>query len=89
MVKQNENVDAEQVATFAEGKVADAVRRKPGAQKIEGQTPQLDTYTNDLERKKEDQAAAREEIKEQRKAGVNIDGFLGEGRLDNEGLGDV
>lgn len=40
-------------------------------------------------RKKEEQAEARREIKEQRQAGVDVHGSLGEGRLWNEDNRDV
>lgn len=37
-----------------------------------------------MDRKKAEQAEAREEIKAQRQAGVDVDGSLGQGRLSNE-----
>lgn len=47
---ENPNVDAEQLATLAEGKVADAVDRKSGTQRVPGQTIVEDNYAGDLER---------------------------------------
>lgn len=47
---ENVNVDAEQLATLAEGDVADAVDRKSGTQKVPGQTIVEDNYVGDLER---------------------------------------
>lgn len=47
---ENPNVDAEQMGTFAEGEVADAVDRKSGAQKAPGQDVQFDDYSSGLER---------------------------------------
>lgn len=48
---QNENVDAEQMATLAEGKVADAVDRKSGTQQVPGQGPaEEQDFASDLDR---------------------------------------
>ena len=47
---QNENVDAEQLATLAEGEVADAVQRKSGTQRHGDQEPLFDDYGADLEK---------------------------------------
>ncbi|KAI7787354.1 hypothetical protein LA080_016429 [Diaporthe eres] len=72
---QNPNVDAEQLATLGEGKVADAVQRKSGIQKAPGDGEvKYDDYASDLDRKKAEQAAARNELKEAREAGVDVDG---------------
>ncbi|KAJ0118697.1 hypothetical protein J7T55_012951 [Diaporthe amygdali] len=72
---QNPNVDAEQLATLSEGKVADAVQRKSGIQKAPGDSEvKYDDYASDLDRKKAEQAAARDEVKEARKAGFDVDG---------------
>ncbi|KAG8160816.1 hypothetical protein KVR01_009080 [Diaporthe batatas] len=72
---QNPNVNAEQLATFSEGKVADAVQRKSGIQKApdDGEV-KYDDYASDLDRKKAEQAAARDDIKAAREAGVDVDG---------------
>ncbi|KAH6692506.1 hypothetical protein F5X68DRAFT_188170 [Plectosphaerella plurivora] len=86
---ENPNVDAEQLATLAEGKVADAVDRKSGTQRAPGQTVVEDHYTGDLERKKQEQAEARQEIKQRRQAGVDVDGSLGGGRVGTEDNRDV
>ncbi|OLN89076.1 hypothetical protein CCHL11_06080 [Colletotrichum chlorophyti] len=74
---ENANVEAEQLETFAEGKVADAVDRKSGAQKAPGQEVTFDDYGSGLEKKKEEQRAAREAIKEARSEGVDVDGGFG------------
>lgn len=47
---ENPNVEAEQMETLAEGKVADAVDRKSGTQKAPGQEVQFDDYASGLER---------------------------------------
>lgn len=55
-----------------EGEIADAVDHKAGAT---GSQPDL---LSDLDRKKAEQAPAREEIKEQRSQGVDVGGVLGQ-----------
>ena len=48
---QNPNVDAEQLATLGEGKVADAVQHKSGIQKAPGDGEvKYDDYASDLDR---------------------------------------
>lgn len=48
---QNENVDAEQMATLGEGDVADAVQRKSGTQKAPGDAEvKIDDFSSDLDR---------------------------------------
>jgi hypothetical protein len=50
---ENENVNAEQMATLSEGKVAGAVKRKGGSQKTPGGQPDgvtFDDYAADLDR---------------------------------------
>lgn len=48
---QNPNVNAEQLATLGEGKVADAVQRKSGIQKAPGDGEvKYDDYASDLDR---------------------------------------
>lgn len=48
---QNPNVNAEQLATLSEGKVADAVQRKSGIQKAPGDSEvKYDDYASDLDR---------------------------------------
>ncbi|CAF3483151.1 hypothetical protein SNK03_012704 [Fusarium graminearum] len=81
---QNYNEDAEQLATLAEGKVADAVKKTSTRDQPRKDDIKIEDYTSDLDRKKAEQAEAREEIKAQRKAGVDVDGSLGQGRLSNE-----
>jgi len=65
-------LDAEQMAAPGEGKVANAVDRKPGAS---GEQQGLES---DLDRKKAEQAPARENIKEQRDNNVDVAGVLGQ-----------
>lgn len=49
--QQNENVDAEQMATLAEGEVAGAVDRKSGTQQAPGQGPaEAQDFASDLDR---------------------------------------
>ncbi|RGP61711.1 hypothetical protein FLONG3_10441 [Fusarium longipes] len=81
---QNYNEDAEQLATLAEGKVADAVKATSTRDKPRKDDIKIEDYASDLERKKAEQAEARDEIKAQRQAGVDVDGSLGQGRLSNE-----
>ncbi|CEI70166.1 hypothetical protein FVEN_g12173 [Fusarium venenatum] len=81
---QNYNEDAEQLATLAEGKVADAVKKTSTRDQPRKDDIKIEDYTSDLDRKKAEQAEAREEIKSQRKEGVDVDGSLGQGRLSNE-----
>ncbi|KAF5661285.1 hypothetical protein FHETE_8519 [Fusarium heterosporum] len=81
---QNENEDAEQLATLAEGKVADAVKKTSTRDQPRKDDIQIEDFSSDLERKKAEQAEAREDIKAQRQSGVDVDGSLGQGRLSNE-----
>ncbi|KAL6914497.1 hypothetical protein FSST1_012257 [Fusarium sambucinum] len=81
---QNYNEDAEQLATLAEGKVADAVKKTSTRDQTRKDDIKIEDYASDLDRKKAEQAEAREEIKSQRKEGVDVDGSLGQGRLSNE-----
>ncbi|KAI8664537.1 hypothetical protein NCS55_00962800 [Fusarium keratoplasticum] len=89
VLNQNDNVEAEQLATLSEGKIADAVKKSCGRDKPRKEDIQIEDYTSDLERKKAEQTEAREEIKAQRRAGVDVDGSLGQGRLRNEDNSDV
>ncbi|KAM0421375.1 hypothetical protein ACHAPT_010910 [Fusarium lateritium] len=88
-LNQNDNVDAEQLATLSEGKVADAVKSTTGRDKPRKDDIEIEDYTSEIDRKKAEQAEAREEIKAQRRAGVDVDGSLGQGRLRNEDNGDI
>ncbi|KAL3417516.1 hypothetical protein PVAG01_10526 [Phlyctema vagabunda] len=77
---QKEDLDGEQMAVYGEGKVMDAqLDKKNAGWGEEG------SYTSDLDRQKAEQKGARDEIKEQREAGVNVDGGAG-GRVESEGL---
>ncbi|KAI1762069.1 hypothetical protein GGR53DRAFT_468674 [Hypoxylon sp. FL1150] len=62
-VGRGQELEGEQMRAPGEGDVASAVERKPGAS---GEQPDL---ASDLDRKKEEQAAKREAIKEDRKHG--------------------
>lgn len=104
---QNPNVDAEQLATLAEGKVADAVKGATGRDRPGSDDIKIEDYASDLDRwdspwpvfcnvsadsfirKKAEQADAREYVKTQRRAGADVDGSLGQGRLRNEDNSDV
>lgn len=71
-VGRNQELDAQQMAAPGEGKVADVVDKKPGAS---GAAPDL---ASDLDRKKEEQKEARDEIKSQKKEEVDVAGVLGQ-----------
>ncbi|CAN8101874.1 unnamed protein product [Discula destructiva] len=88
---ENENVNAEQMATLGEGKVADAVDRKSGTQQVPGQGPaEEQDFASDLDRKKAEQASARQEIKTAKQGGVDVDGGAGHTRgLGSESLTDA
>lgn len=45
---ENPNVEAEQMETLAEGKVASAVEKKSGAQKADGKDVHIDDFASDL-----------------------------------------
>jgi len=64
------NTDADQMRAAGEGEIAKAQYNKMGF----GEQHDL---ASDLDRKMAEQAGAREKIKEQRKAGVDIGGALG------------
>ncbi|KAM5370213.1 hypothetical protein ACJZ2D_008616 [Fusarium nematophilum] len=87
---QNPNVDAEeQLETLPEGKVADAVKAASARDKPRADDINIEDFASDIDRKKAEQAEARADIKAQRRAGVDVDGSLGEGRLWNEDIGNV
>ncbi|KAF2088289.1 hypothetical protein K490DRAFT_64968 [Saccharata proteae CBS 121410] len=71
-VGRHQELDAQQMAAPGEGRVAGVVEEKPGAS---GNEPGLET---DLDRKKAEQAPAREAMKEQRKQEVDVGGVLGQ-----------
>lgn len=71
-VGRHNELDAEQMAAPGEGKIADAVEEKPGAS---GSQQGLES---DLDRKKAEQAPAREAVKEQRQHDVDVGGVLGQ-----------
>ncbi|KXH64710.1 hypothetical protein CNYM01_02024 [Colletotrichum nymphaeae SA-01] len=74
---ENPNVEAEQMATLAEGKVADAVERKSGTQKVPGQEIVNEEFGSGIEEKKKEQQEARDAIKKARSEGVDVDGGIG------------
>ncbi|KAK3311864.1 hypothetical protein B0H66DRAFT_606939 [Apodospora peruviana] len=80
LLHQNEKVDAdEQMAMPGEGKVADAVEQKHGTQRhgrIRGEVT-LGEGDADIERKKAQQSLAREQVKEARREGQDVDGHMG------------
>jgi len=69
MGRHNE-LDGAQMRASGEGQVADVVDRKPGA------TGGEESLTSDLDRKKAEQAPAREAVKEERKEKVDVAGIL-------------
>lgn len=71
-VGRHKELDAQQMAMPGEGRVAEAVDEKPGA------TGSEESFTSDLERKKAEQAPAREAIKEEREKNVDVGGILGQ-----------
>ncbi|KAF7193374.1 hypothetical protein HII31_05249 [Pseudocercospora fuligena] len=68
----SQELDAEQMGAPGEGKVDSAVKNKPGAS---GSQPGLES---DLDRKKAEQASARQSIKEQKQEEVDVGGILGQ-----------
>ena len=78
---QQEDLDGEQMRASGEGEVMQAQIEKKDA----GWGEQ-DSMTSDLDRQKAEQKEAREDIKQDRQAGVNVDGGAG-GRIESEGLG--
>lgn len=71
MGRHNE-LDGQQMRASGEGQVANTVDKKPGASGAQ------ESFTSDLDRKKAEQASAREEIKEQRAQNVDVGGILGQ-----------
>ena len=80
---QQEDLDGEQMRASGEGEVMDAQFDKKNA----GWGEQ-GSLTSALDRQKEEQRAAREDIKAQRQRGINVDGGAGN-RTENEGLSAV
>lgn len=72
---RSQELDAEQMAAPGERKVYEAVEGQGGKTGTGGEQPGLET---DLDRKKREQAGAREEIKQQRNSGVDVGGVLGQ-----------
>jgi len=72
---RNQELDAQQMAAPGEGDVRDAVVGENGRQ---GATGGQEGLESDLDRKKREQAPAREAIKEQRQKEVDIGGILGQ-----------
>lgn len=68
----SQELDAQQMGAPGEGKVDAAVKNKPGAS---GNEPGLET---ELDRKKAEQASARQSIQEEKQKGVDVGGVLGQ-----------
>lgn len=77
---QQEDLDGEQMRSSGEGEVMDAQFDKKNA----GWGEQ-DSMTGDLDRQKAEQKGAREQAKQDRQDGANVDGGAG-GRVESEGL---
>jgi len=71
-VGRHNEMDGQQMRASGEGQVADVVDKKPGA------SGEQESFTSDLDRKKAEQAPAREAIKEQRAKEVDVGGVLGQ-----------
>lgn len=77
---QQEGLNGEQMRAPGEGDVMQAqFDKKDAGWGEEG------SYTSDLDRQKAEQQGAREQIKQDRRAGANVDGGAG-GRVESEGL---
>ena len=80
---QNEDLDGDQMRAVGEGEVMNAqIEKGKAGWGEEG------SLTGDLDRMKNEQRGKREEVKEARREGRNIDGGAGN-RVENEGLGSV
>lgn len=80
---QQEDLDGEQMRATGEGEVMDAqFNKKNAGWGEEG------SFTSDLDRQKEEQKGAREEVKAARKEGQSVDGGAGN-RVANESLSSV
>lgn len=77
---QNEDLEGDKMRPLGEGQVMDAQLNKEDAGWGEE-----GSFTHDLDRMKKEQGSKREEIKQERQAGIDIDGGAGN-RLQNEGL---
>lgn len=73
---RSSELDAEQMAAPGEGKVYEAVEGQEGGKTGTGGVEQ--GLESDLDRKKREQAPAREAIKEERSKGVDVGGVLGQ-----------
>jgi len=69
---RNRELDADQMAAPGEGKIANAVENHPGAT---GGEPGMET---DLDRKKAEQAPAREKVKAEKEKEFDVGGILGQ-----------
>lgn len=75
-VGRNQELEAEQMAAPGERKVYEAVEGQTGGKTgTGGEQPGLES---DLDRKKAEQASARQEIKQARAGGVDVGGVLGQ-----------
>jgi len=77
---QQEDLNGEQMRAGGEGDVMQAQFDKKDA----GWGEQ-DSMTSDLDRQKSEQKGAREQVKQDRQGGANVDGGAG-GRVESEGL---
>lgn len=68
----SQELDAEQMGAPGEGKVESAVNRKPGASGNE------QGFETDLDKKKAEQAPARQQAKEEKQHEVDVGGVLGQ-----------
>ena len=71
-LNREQELDGEQMAAPGEGKVSAANYNKPGAS---GNEPGLE---NDLEKKKAEQAPARQKVQEEEQQDVDVAGVLGQ-----------
>nr|OQO16752.1 hypothetical protein B0A51_15707 [Rachicladosporium sp. CCFEE 5018] len=71
-IGRNRELDADQMGAPGEGKVATSVDRKPGASGTQ------EGLESGLDRKKEEQRGAREEIESEKKEGLDVGGILGQ-----------
>lgn len=68
----SQELDAEQMGAPGEGKVESAVSRKPGASGHE------QGFETDLDKKKAEQAPARQQAKEEKQHELDVGGVLGQ-----------
>ena len=79
---QQEDLDGKQMRVAGEGEIMNAQLDKNTGWGEQG------SLTSDLDRQKAEQQGAKEDVREQRNNGGNVDGGAG-GRCENEGIGSV